>query len=193
MVNTPVFILHSSKPLLSVLPVLKVANIQSHSVTDLHSTQLQTNLSQSQTHLCWKWPTYKVLSRSVTDLHSAQLRTRLSVSDSPVLKVANMQICLELFSYTDRLTFSTAPNPSLSVSDSPQVANMQMSRAVQWQTYILHSSEPFFLSQTHLSWKWPRCKCLESLCERHSPQLKTLLSLSVWDSPVLKMANMQMS
>ena len=167
-----------------------VVHLPSHGKhTSFHSQQLQTPSP--------------CLTCAESGQHTKLLSDRLTFSTAPNPSLLSQTHlcwkwptckCLELFS--DRLTFSTAPNPSLSVSDSPvlKVANMQMSRAVQWQTYILHSSEPFFLSQSHLCRKWPMCKCLQSLCERKFTfSTAPNPSLSVWDSPVLKVANMQMS
>ena len=163
MVNTPVSILNSSKPLLPVLPVLKVANIQSCSVTDLHSPQLQIHLSCLRLTCAESGQHANVSSCSVTDLHSPQLRTLFSLSVSPVPKVANVQVSPVTLWNKVYLLHSSKPFSlclRLTCSESGQHANV-LSHSVTDLHSILHSSKPF--------------------------------SLCVWDSPVLKEANGQMS
>ena len=156
--------------------------------TSFHSPQLQTpslclTCAESGQHT-------KSLSDRLT-FHTAPNQS-LAVSDSPVLKVANIQ---SLEPLSDRLTFCTAPNPSLCLrltcAESGEHANMSWVVQLHWQTYILHSSKPFSLSlRLSSSGQYANVSSC-SVTDLHSPQLRTLFSLS--DSPELKVAKVQVS
>ena len=154
-----------------------VVHLPSHGKhTSFHSQQLQTPSP--------------CLTCAESGQHTKLLSDRLTFSTAPNPSLLSQTHlcwkwptckCLELFS--DRLTFSTAQNPffslSLTCAESGQCASVS-SHSVKESLPSPQLQTLLSLSETHLFWKWPTCKCLESFCDRltfYSPQLQTLLSV----------------